>query len=306
MPNATEVVLMIRTEETVRYIVNRYKIKTTLEDLINEHPDEVFWAINPDLSYDKFDFSWRPNEENFRHINVFGNEYSKNTQTYYVNGPLYMMGHKEFNYVEGQTVEIDSNLSMFYIDRSNSESNERFNALKVRYPQIQKTRYLNTWVDTINRCINKSQTKLCWILNSEIDYSEFEFDFYPSPWQEKMVHVFGTQWSHWGTTFMVNKESFPEDTKYVKIIEHLNNLNFVKTKRAFASNCIYDVYLIDYGNDSTTSITSLIENKNGNMEICIQPSSSSCWAALSSPFLRLASCFAFFLINDSCGWVISP
>ena len=261
VPGATEVVLMEGTIDTRKAVVNRYKIKTTLEDLINEHPEEVFWAINPDLSYEKFDFSWRPNEENFRHVNVFGNEYSKNTQTYYVNGPLYMMGHKELNYVDDQTVEIDSNLSMFFVDKNNSESQRRFDLLKQRYPQIQKTRYLNSWVDTINRCINKSETELCWILNSELDYTDFVFDYYPSPWQQKMVHVFGTQWSHWGTTFMVNKESFPEDTKYVKIIEHLNNLNFVKSKRAVASNCLYDVYLIDYGNDSKDNITSLLENK---------------------------------------------
>jgi hypothetical protein len=260
-PDATEVVLMERIENTQKSEVNRYKIKTTLEELILEHRDEVFWAINPDLSYSRFDFNWRPNEENFRHINVFGNEYSKNTQTYYVNAPLYMMGHREFNYVEDQKVEVDSNLSMFFVDKSNVESKYRFEELQKRYPKIQKTRYLNSWVDTINRCINKSETELCWILNSELDYTGFTFDYYPSPWQQKMVHVFGTQWSHWGTTFMVNKESFPEDTKYVKIVEHLNNLNFVKTKRALASNCIYDVYLIDYGNDNTASITSLIENK---------------------------------------------
>ena len=48
---------------------------------------------------------------------------------------------------------------------------------------------------------------------------DFEFDFYPSPWQMKMVHVFGTQWSHWGTTYVINKETFLEDTKYIKIIE---------------------------------------------------------------------------------------
>ena len=261
MPDATEVVFMERTVETRKAVVNRYKIKTTLEDLMAEHPEEVFWAINPDLSYDKFNFSWRPNEENFRHVNVFGNEYSMNTQTYYVNAPLYLMGHTEFNYVEGQTVEIDSNLSMFYIDRSNPESTERFNVLKERYPQIQKTRYLNSWVDTINRCINKSQTKLSWILNSEIDYSEFEFDFYPSPWQERMVHVFGTQWSHWGTTFMVNKESFSEDTKYVKIIEHLNVLNFVKSKRTIARNCLYPIYLIDHGNECSDTINGISVNK---------------------------------------------
>ena len=248
MIDATEVVFMERTNKTRKAVVNRYKIKTSLEDLIAEHTDEVFWAINPDLSYDKFDFSWRPNEENFRHINVFGNEYSKNTQTYYINGPLYMMGHREVNYVEEQSVKIDSNLSMFYIDRSNSESSLRFEQLKARYPNLQKTRYLNSWVDTINRCVAKSNTNLFWVVNSELDYTDFEFDFYPSPWQHRMVHVFGTQWSHWGTTFMVNKETFPEDTKYVKIIEHLNILNFVKSKKAKAVNILYDVIYIDHGN----------------------------------------------------------
>jgi len=254
MPGATEVVLMERMDKTKKATVNRYQIKTTLNDLVNEHPDEVFWAINPDLSYDKFDFSWRPDENNFRHINVFGNEYSKDTHTYYVNGPLYKMGYKEYNYVEGQTVEIDSNLSMFFIDRSNPESAARFTELKERYPQLQKTRYLNGWIETINRCIAKSDTRLFWVLNSELDYSKFDFDFYPSPWQEKMVHVFGTQWSHWGTTFLVNKEQFPEDTKYVKIIEHLNMLNFVKSKRAIAVDCLYPIYMIDHGNEPVSDI----------------------------------------------------
>jgi len=252
--SATEVVLMEYTDRTTKTSVNRYKIKTTLDDLANEHPEEVFWAINPDLNYDKFDFSWRPTEENFRHINVFGNEYSKDTHTYYVNGPLYKMGYREFNYVEGQTVKIDSNLSMFFIDRSNPKSQERFEQIKERYPQLQKTRYLNSWVETINRCVAKSATKFFWVLNSELDYSQFAFDFYPSPWQEKMVHVFGTQWSHWGTTFLVNKEQFPEDTKYVKIIEHLNILNFVKNKRTIATDCLYPVYMIDHGNKPVDDI----------------------------------------------------
>ena len=248
IPDATEVVYMERNIDTIKTIVNRYKIKTTLADLVMEHPEEVFWAINPDLSYTKFDFSWRPSPQNFRHINTFGNEYSKDTQTYYINGPMYMLGYREYNYIAEQTVEIDSNLSMFFIDKNNSESTHRYSELKARYPQLQKTRYLNSWVDTINRCITKSTTELCWILNSELDYAAFEFDFYPSPWQMKMVHVFGTQWSHWGTTFMVNKDTFPDDTKYVKIVEHLSNLNFVKSKRAVASNCLYDIILIDHGN----------------------------------------------------------
>lgn len=244
-PDATEVVLMEYEDTNRAGLVNCYTITTTLEDLIAAHADEVFWALNPDLTYDKFDFSWRPTNENFRHINTFGNEYSKNTQTYYINGPMYKLGHREYNYI-AQDFEIETNLIMFYIDRGNG--GDRFDRLKLRYPQLQKTRYLNSWVETIQRCCNRSETKLFWVVNSELDYSEFMFDFYPSPWQMDMVHVFGTQWSHWGNTYLVNKETFEESTKYVKVIEHLNILNFVKTKRARAVEVLYDIVYIDHGN----------------------------------------------------------
>jgi len=248
VPSATEVVLMEYEDSNMTRTVNRYNITTTLEDLINEHIDEVFWVTNPDLKYDTFDFNWKPSSENFRHINVFGNEQSKDTQTYYVNGPMYKLGYRQYNYIEDTTVTIESTLDMFYIER-NGRGKDRFELLKQRYPNLQKTRYLNSWVDTINRCCNKSKTKLCWILNSEIDYSDFNFDFYPNLWQIEMVHVFGTQWSHWGNTYLVNSEVFEEKTKHVKVIEHLNIINFVKTKRTKAVEKLYETVLIDHGNN---------------------------------------------------------
>jgi hypothetical protein len=75
----------------------------------------------------------------------------------------------------------------------------------------------------------------------------------------KMVHVFGTQWSHWGTTFMVNRENFAEETKYIKIIEHLSCLNFVKERRAVATNVLYDTVYIDHGNKPVPENTLVIE-----------------------------------------------
>ncbi len=127
--------------------------------------------------------------------------------------------------------------------------------------RIQKTRYLNSWVDTISRCSNRATTELLWVFNSELDYTDFNFDYYPNPWQMKMVHVFGTQWSHWGTTFMVNRETFKEDTKYIKVIEHLSNLNFVKNIKANATQCIHDIIVIDHGNTELSTVLKTINNK---------------------------------------------
>ena len=252
---------IILPDANIRY--TQYYIETTLHDLIEQHVDEIFWALRKNIDYTTFDFNWRPTKEQVFNINTFGSPDSETTQTYLVNGKMWQKGYRDISFIENTTLDEEylsklfKQLNAFFVDRGNKEANTRFEQLKTIFPNIQKTRYLNSWVDTINRCVNKSQTTLCWILNSELDYSEFNFDYYPNPWQEKMVHVFGTQWSHWGTTFLVNKESFPEDTKYVKIIEHLNVLNFVKSKKAIATNCLYDIVLIDHGNEHSGEINGM-------------------------------------------------
>ena len=256
---------ILLSDENIVY--PQYYIETTLDILIEQHKDEIFWALRKNIDYTKFDFAWKPTKEQVFNINTFGSPDSETTQTYLVNGKMWQQGYKDINFIENTKLDEEylsklfKQVDAFFVDKGNKESAIRFEQLKLQFPTIQKTRYLNSWVDTINRCINKSTTELCWILNSELDYTNFEFNYYPNPWQMTMVHVFGTQWSHWGNTFMVNKETFAEDTKYVKIIEHLSNLNFVKTKRAVASNCLYDVYLIDYGNDGVNDMVSLIESK---------------------------------------------
>ena len=253
--NTGEIVYLDRAElkEEVQNF-NRYVIETTLDNLVTKHPTEIFWALNPDLDYSAFDFNWRPNIEQAQYIHAFGSKESMNTQTYFVNGHTYMQGFKEINYVQEKTIEVKTNIDMFFVDRGNPESQDRFDKLKSIFNNIHKTRYLNSWVDTINRCINKSTSNLCWILNSELDYTDFDFNYYPNPWQIKMTHVFGTQWSHWGTTFMVNRETFANDTKYINIIEHLSNLNFVRQRTAKATNVLHDVIYIDHGNMDMSSL----------------------------------------------------
>jgi hypothetical protein len=263
------VVFMERIEKTTEddiqsILVPRYEIETTLSDLVKEHPNEIFWAMHKNIDYSSFNFDWRPEIINIQweneYVYVFGSPDSEITQTYFVNSSMYLKGYTDFKFV--QTEELTEKYlatlfkksDMFFVDRSNNESQERFDKLKQKFPNIQKTRYLNSWVDTINRCINRSTTELCWILNSELDYTDFDFEYYPNPWQMKMVQVFGTQWSHWGTTFMVNRETFAQDTKYIKIIEHLSNLNFVKDRKAKATNVLYDIIYIDHGNMDMSQI----------------------------------------------------
>ena len=266
------------TEQEV--IVSRYYIETTLDDLIKKHPNELFWAMHKNIDYSTFDFSWRPEivETAYQldYVHVFGSTESELTQTYFVSGKNYLAGKTSFNFIEGNTkldektlFKIFNKADMFYIDRGNIESQARFDALKLLHPKIQKTRYLNSWVDTIKRCVNRATSELVWVLNSELDYSDFDFEYYPNPWQMKMVNVFGTQWSHWGSTFLVNRETFAEDTKYINIIEHLSNLNFVKTMRAKATECVYDTIVVDHGNKELDNVIRQITAKTSGKNVTV-------------------------------------
>jgi len=251
---ATEVVNLEQIKKDVFVDYPKYYIETTLEALVNQHKDEIFWALNNKIDYSKFDFNWRPKIQQAQYIHAFGSSESETTQTYFVNANMWANGYREINWVKDEKLDAYTlaNLfkkpDMFFVDKGNKESATRYEQLKLQFPTLQKTRYLNSWVDTINRCINKSTTELCWILNSELDYTNFDFNYYPNPWQMTMVHVFGTQWNHWGTTYMVNKKSFPEDTKYIKVIEHLSMLNFVKNRRAKATEVFNDIIYINHGN----------------------------------------------------------
>lgn len=275
--NNGEVVYLERIESTV-VVVNQYPIVTTLDDLVAQHPNEIFWATRKNIDYSSFDFDWRPGTVEVAweldYVHAFGSPDSELTQTYFISAKHYTEGKTSLKFVEelkldeGTLAKIFTKPDIFFVDRSNPESAARFEALKAKFgTQIQKTRYLNSWVDTINRCTNRATTEMLWVLNSELDYSDFDFEYYPNPWQMKMVQVFGTQWSHWGTTFMVNRETFAEDTKYIKIIEHLSNLNFVKGHRARATTCVHDIVMIDHGNKESASVLELLKTKAPNRTV---------------------------------------
>jgi hypothetical protein len=139
---------------------------------------------------------------------------------------------------------------MFYVLRGNQSASDGYEQLKIRYPKLQKTRYHNSWTDTISRCVRRATSRYIWILNSEVDYTEFKFDYYPASWNRDKIHVFGTQWSHWGNTYLINSKTFDEDTQYIKQIEHLPNINHVRDKKTKLRDYLFDLVYIDHGNSS--------------------------------------------------------
>ena len=264
---------------------------------VTKLPNKKHWFNPYKANVTTFDYSWHPDDTSPPYIYQFGSEEGENDGPRYIapgaTGDVIYLKRVELEVVPEPEVietlpiveeaieeieviqepvieEIVEKCDIFFVDRGNPEAQARFEYLKNKLGNVQKTRYLNSWVDTINRCINRSTTTLCWILNSELDYADFDFNYYPNPYQMKMVHVFGTQWSNWGTTFMVNRDTFSTDTKWIKIIEHLSNLNFVKSqfanRLAKATNNLYDMYVVDHGN-KIDDVVSVLKYKASGKDV---------------------------------------
>ena len=277
---------------TIEYRMEGAKEVKFIADVVARlGPNMENWVIPAGVDVSRFDFSWipHPNVEppviyqfGTRTDPKDGPSYHTPGATGTVNLPRLEVEYEEQDSCEEAVIEeiaiveeeivVKQSYDVFFIDKGNKEASQTFEYLKTKFGnKIQKTRYLNSWVDTINRCLNRATSELVWVLNSELDYNDFNFDYLPNPWQMKMVHVFGTQWSHWGTTFMVNRESFPLDTKYIKNIEHLSNLNFVRDLKAKATKCVHDIVVIDHGNKETENVVTVLQSNAPDKTVTVIP-----------------------------------
>jgi hypothetical protein len=242
------------------------QVATSLEDAKLKSKSEHFWIVNEFCDYTNFDwdfdFELLPDEEVWTkdHLNVWPDEYHKDSGTYLAPKNL---GEFTIYRTDVEKIKIRniSFFDMFYIDRYNVDSEINYNKIKILYPKTIKSRFINNWVDTIQRCANKSTSKFFWVVSSELDYSNFKFNFFPDKWQTDYIHVFGTEWNRWSNTYLINKEIFEKQSKNIKIVEHLSNLNFVENPKVNLRKCYYDVYLIDFNTKDTERVKEVIVNK---------------------------------------------
>ncbi len=63
------------------------------------------------------------------------------------------------------------------------------------------------YADNLEEAALKSRTGLYWFIYGSNDYSDFDFDWRPSPWEQHHIHCFGTQWQRTGGAYLANKDT---------------------------------------------------------------------------------------------------
>jgi hypothetical protein len=237
---------------TVEYHVDgateRKYIETPMAELV---ADIANWTVPEEINSTNIDFSWRPNPGSPPYIYHFGSDYQISTGLTYT-----VPGATEPRF-EGEAPRIDRDktvievLDIFYIDCGNDTAQARYEELQLRYPNIQKVRYANTIMDTIQRCVNRAKKNKFWVISSEYDYTNFEFAWHAEPWQTYMTHVFPSQHQKWSDTFLINKWEFERHAKWAKTLNEFPNLNFVQDQTVVKSANRYNVYYVDHGNKTS-------------------------------------------------------
>lgn len=225
------------------------------------------WTIPEEVNATNIDFSWVPHPKDAPYVHHFGSDYQMSTGlTYTAPGATEPKFEGEPPVLSKDKRVIDV-LDIFFVDHMNAMSATRFEKLKDLYPNIQKTRYMNGMMATVQRCLTKAKTRKFWVVSSENDYTDFDFAWHAEPWQGYMTHVFGSQWNKWSDTFLINKWEFERNSKWAKGIEEFPNLNFVKNQTVRASDDANNIYYVEWGNPESVAQLEQLKAKYPNIKV---------------------------------------
>lgn len=190
---------------------------------------EFFWYIDGTNNLTTFDFDWmpQPGQENFVHVfpcqwHKWGNVFFARTQHVQTLDPtVALVDSGVLNYTDAQQVTAANNsFEIYYVDHGNKSNN--LEDLVARFPQIRVTRFVDNYLDTFKRIASNSTAGTVWIVSSLCDYTDFDFTWYPDPWQAEMLHCFGTPELKKGDTFYMNVPEFRKQMVDIELLDWFN------------------------------------------------------------------------------------
>ena len=101
---------------------------------------------------------------------------------------------------------------------------ENVTVLTMRMPHAQTMRYIGRHLDMIKRAATKAQTEYFWVISSCCDYSNFDFNYVPKPWEATQIHCWASGTQKFGDTFLINLAEWNKQQNVEKLewYQHVN------------------------------------------------------------------------------------
>jgi hypothetical protein len=171
------------------------------------------WIVNYLTDYTDHDFLWEPVPWESNQTHIWPSQHQDNGGTYLV----------------PKTGGEDHNRNHTVLPRKGSVpvvGIDHGNGLTVSCDY--STRYISDYLGTLRRVLNKVDSEYVWVVSSVCDYTDFDFSWHPSEWQQDMLHVFASDRQKFGDTFYVHVPSFLKKSQDIKLLEWFDTLHFVE------------------------------------------------------------------------------
>ena len=106
----------------------------------------------------------------------------------------------------------------------------------------------------IKHAAQQSRTKFFWFLNGNNDYSTFNFDYIPPPWQEEFIHTWPSQWQSSGGTYLAHVNTYGAYQYHLHNDIHVTRLH------------VLDIFFIDKSNASAGARFLRLQEKYPNIQ----------------------------------------
>jgi len=170
------------------------------------------WIVNYLTDYSGFDFLWEPTPWESNQTHIWPSQHQANGGTYLVP----KIGGTESNRTH-HVLPRQVSVPVVGIDHGNG----------LTVDCDYSTRFISDYLGTLKRVLSKVQEEYVWVVSSVCDYSDFDFTWHPSEWQQDMLHVFASNEQKFGDTFYVHVPSFLEKTKTLALLEWFDTIHFV-------------------------------------------------------------------------------
>jgi hypothetical protein len=182
------------------------------------------WVVDGDNDYSDFDFSKEPVPWESQQMHAWASQWQESGGTY-----LIPKKHSSETNYNNEVIKRDKvTVPFIFLDFDNTDSVEAFSQISRVSNDVTKTRFISSYHGTLARIISKVESEYVWVTTSMCDYSNFDFTWHPSEWNNTMFHVFPSNDQKFGDTFYIHVPTFKEQVNNIELLEWYKTIHFVK------------------------------------------------------------------------------
>ena len=106
-------------------------------------------------------------------------------------------------------------------------------------------------LDIATSIVYQSSTKFVWLISTSSDYTNFNFDYEPPPWEASQIHCWASNENKFGETFLIPVKCFKDQRPYLQAITEYKDINWhediVPRQPKVISSVLHDICIMNMG-----------------------------------------------------------